>query len=472
MKLINSAIKPSLPHFMLPALLLFISLTISTQTVAETKTSPAKVTDTKEVFMPDAPDLTQQSKKMLEEVNKRITNIDTQTLKNTLEKHPETVLIDVRTPAELNVLGGHIDSPRHRNIIRGWLEFQVESLIPDKSTPIVTYCGVNLRSPLAADTLMQMGYTNVKNYADGFFAWKKAGYAVEIQDKDLKSFLYSRPVEVIPGVWSAIGATAPGTYTNSGHNNNLSFIITEEGVIVMNAGDSYLLAQALHDEIKLLTDQPVKYVILENAQGHAAHGTSYWQAQGATVVIHKDAQEVINETGHESLDRMRSRLRDKAYRTELPKPDKVFEDSYSLQMGSWKIEILYLGPAHSPGDILLWLPDKKLAIAGDMAFHERLLPVFEHTDTAGWIETWKKFEALGATTIIPGHGGATDMKTVEKWTIGYLKHIRNKVQQVIDNDGDLKQAYGVDQSAYSHLDTFDELAKTNAGTVFRSMEFE
>mgnify|MGYP001790839676 FL=1 len=59
--------------------------------------------------------------------------------------------------------------------------------------------------------------------------------------------LYSKPIEVIPHVWSAIGATAPPTYENSGHNNNLSFIVTGDGVIVINGGAAYILANALHD---------------------------------------------------------------------------------------------------------------------------------------------------------------------------------------------------------------------------------
>ena len=46
-------------------------------------------------------------------------------------------------------------------------------------------------------------------------------------------------------VYSAIGETGPGTYENHGHNNNLSFIIAEEGVVVMNGGDNYLLALSL-----------------------------------------------------------------------------------------------------------------------------------------------------------------------------------------------------------------------------------
>ncbi len=425
-----------------------------------------------DAFVASIPGLSNQSRIMLEQVNARITNIDTQELKTLLEERPETVLIDVRTPEELAIRGGHIDAPRHRNIMRGWLEFQIESYVPDKDTPIVTYCGINQRSPLAADTLMQLGYTNVKNYKDGFFAWKKAGLPVEELDKELDSFLYSRPVEVIPGVWSAIGATAPGSYANSGHNNNLSFIITDDGVIVMNAGDNYLLAKALHDEIKRRTDQPVKYVVLENAQGHAAHGTGYWREQGVSVIAHKDALTAIQAHGHAALDRMRTRLRDKAYKTELPEPDKIIEASMPLQMGSWKIEILYLGPAHSPGGIMLWLPEQKLIITGDMAFNERMLPIFENTDTAAWIETWDKFAALNATTVIPGHGGATDMATVKKWTVDYLRYLRGKIQEVLDEAGDLTQAYEVDQSPYSHLDTFDELAKLNAGMVFRTMEFE
>ena len=91
----------------------------------------------------------------------------------------------------------------------------------------------------------------------------------DIADQYPASALYSKPVEVIPHVWSAIGATAPPNYDNAGHNNNLSFIVTGDGVIVINGGAAYILAKALHDEIKAITDQPVKLVIDENGQGHA-----------------------------------------------------------------------------------------------------------------------------------------------------------------------------------------------------------
>ncbi|MCF6262513.1 MAG: hypothetical protein L3J24_02850 [Xanthomonadales bacterium] len=57
-----------------------------------------------------------------------------------------------------------------------------------------------------------------------------------IADQYPGSLLYSKPVEVIPHVWSAIGATAAPNYANAGHNNNLSFIVTTDGVVVLNSG--------------------------------------------------------------------------------------------------------------------------------------------------------------------------------------------------------------------------------------------
>jgi glyoxylase-like metal-dependent hydrolase (beta-lactamase superfamily II)/rhodanese-related sulfurtransferase len=421
---------------------------------------------------PEAPATTQAAQSVLDTVNARVPQIDTAGLVAQLKSQQETVVIDVRTAAELNLLGGYIDAPRFANITRGWLEFQIETAVPDKATPIVVYCGVSQRSPLAAETLIKLGYTNVKNYRDGFFNWKRAGLPIQQYDKAPASFLYDLPQEVIPGVWSAIGATAPGTYENSGHNNNLSFVITNEGVVVVNAGDNYLLAQSLHDEIKKRTDKPVKYVVLENGQGHAMLGSGYWKEQGAKIVAHRDTAEYIERFGYEALATMRARARDKAFRTEFATPDIVYDDKLDLSMGGVKIEVLHLGSAHHHGDTMVWLPEKKLVIAGDTAFHIRMLPIFEDTDTASWIAVWDKFEALGAEIVIPGHGGPTDMATVRKWTRDYLVHLREKVAEVIQAGGSLDDAYQVDQAAYLHLHTADELARSNAGRVYRAMEFE
>lgn len=118
----------------------------------------------------------------------------------------------------------------------------------------------------------------------------------EDADRYPGSPLYSKSVKFIPGVWSAIGATAPPTYENTCHNNNLSFLVTGDGVIVINGGAAYVLAKVFHEEICKVTDQVVKLTINENGQGHAMLGNSYWAKQGVPVVTHVEAAEEFETT--------------------------------------------------------------------------------------------------------------------------------------------------------------------------------
>ena len=295
----------------------------------------------------------------------------------------------------------------------------------------------------------------------------------DIKDKYPQSELYNKPVEVIPNVFSAIGATAPPTYENSGHNNNLSFVITNDGVVVINSGASVRLASALHEEIKTITNQPVKLVINENGQGHAILGNLYWSQLGVDILAHEDAIHEIEENSYTILERMKSYNRDKAVGTEVVIPNKSFSEKIIFNLGGLEFHVLHLGPAHGPGDTQVWLPQLSLMIAGDMAFHERMLPIFENTCTKCWLETWdEKFAPLNATYVIPGHGHPTNMAQVTRFTRNYLLDLRAKVSEVLDNGGDLAEAFYVDQERWRSLDTFEELAKRNAGRVFEEMEFE
>ncbi|MBU2982029.1 MBL fold metallo-hydrolase [Lentibacter algarum] len=306
------------------------------------------------------------------------------------------------------------------------------------------------------------------------FAFAGAAFASEdIADQYPQSELYSKPVEVIPHVFSAIGATAPPTYENSGHNNNLSFVVTDAGVVVVNGGASARLAKALHDEIKTVTDQPVKLVINENGQGHAFLGNSYWAALGVDILAHEDAIEEGHERGFDILEGMKRYNRDKAEGTEVAVANLSFSERYDYELGGVKFEILHLGPAHGPGDTQVWIPQWSMMIAGDIAFHERMLPIFADTCTSCWVQTWEeKFEPMQPTYVIPGHGHPTNLAQVKRYTYDYLRDLREKIGAHIEEGGDLAGAYYVDQAAWAHLDTFEELATKNAGRVFEEMEWE
>jgi glyoxylase-like metal-dependent hydrolase (beta-lactamase superfamily II) len=182
-------------------------------------------------------------------------------------------------------------------------------------------------------------------------------------------------------------------------------------------------------------------------------GNSYWADLGVPIVAHADAAHEFDKTAFNILEGMKGYNRDKAEGTRAQGPTQTFEDSYTIEMGDMTIEILHLGPAHSPGDISVWLPAQKLVIAGDIAFHERMEP-------------------LGALYVIPGHGHPTNMTQVRRYTHDYLVDIREKIGAHLEAGGGLADAYYIDQSEWARLDTFEELATKNAGRVYEEMEFE
>ena len=109
---------------------------------------------------------------------KHTKTISTEALKKALDENLDMILVDIRLPSEISAMGGAIKASQNRNIPRGWLEFRIDRVALSKDTPIVVYCGAGFRSPLAAETLQKMGYTNVKNYSAGFIGWKRAGLPV------------------------------------------------------------------------------------------------------------------------------------------------------------------------------------------------------------------------------------------------------------------------------------------------------
>ena len=114
------------------------------------------------------------AKDFMEEAKKQITTISVEEAKALLDKGG-VAFLDVREPKEYR--SGHV--PGAINLARGLLEFKVEKKLPDKNAVVVVYCKSGGRSCLSSDTLVKMGYKNIKNMDGGWKAWLKAGYPVE-----------------------------------------------------------------------------------------------------------------------------------------------------------------------------------------------------------------------------------------------------------------------------------------------------
>ena len=113
---------------------------------------------------------------LIERVKEEIQETDPGEVRKLQQIGSNVRLIDVRERDEF--VEGHIEGAEF--IPRGLLDLKIENTVPDKDRPIVLYCAGGVRSALAARTLLELGYTDVRSMAGGFTAWKRSGYPVHI----------------------------------------------------------------------------------------------------------------------------------------------------------------------------------------------------------------------------------------------------------------------------------------------------
>jgi rhodanese-related sulfurtransferase len=112
---------------------------------------------------------------LVNDARTRVRECTAEEVKKRLDRGETFHFVDVREDNEYAL--DHAAGARH--IGRGVLERDVETLIPDRSAPVVLYCGGGFRSALAADNLQRMGYQNVVSMDGGIRAWREAGYPLE-----------------------------------------------------------------------------------------------------------------------------------------------------------------------------------------------------------------------------------------------------------------------------------------------------
>ena len=113
--------------------------------------------------------------RLVNESKKRIREVSVAETQRRVTENPNAKLIDVREDNEWNA--AHAAGAIHLG--KGIIERDIEATVPDKGTELILYCGGGYRSALAADTLQQMGYTNVSSMAGGWKAWKEGGGKIE-----------------------------------------------------------------------------------------------------------------------------------------------------------------------------------------------------------------------------------------------------------------------------------------------------
>ncbi len=280
------------------------------------------------------------------------------------------------------------------------------------------------------------------------------------------------PHEVAPGVWAIEGPATQRASENLGNNATFGLIETEAGAVLVDPGGSRAGAEMLHDVVRSLTDATVTHVIDTGGQDHRWLGNGYWQAEGATVIASEAAVADQRARASVQMTVLSQLLGDGLAGTEPAFADIAFSESYSLQLGGREIEIRHPGPAHTPGDSFVWLPEERIVFTGDIVYVGRVLGVMEFSDTAAWLEAFAAIEALEPAHLIPGHGPPTTLAQAQADTRDYLANLRARMREHIDAGGDIIGSVEIDQSAFAYLEQFEALAGRNAQTVFQQMEWE
>jgi len=278
---------------------------------------------------------------------------------------------------------------------------------------------------------------------------------------------------VAPGVYVIVGDLGPQTYENDGLNANLGFVETVDGVIVIDTGPSLRVARALHQAIRRVTQKPIAFVVNTNSQSQRWLGNAFFQAMKVPILAHRSAASAMKEQAHDQLQALRSALREKAANTVSAFPSEFIDGRRIVQSGGAEIHLLPLGPAHTAGEVGIWLPASGILFAGDIVYTERLLAILPAGNTRQWLAAFDALAGLKPRVLIPGHGRPTDLVTATRDTRDYLSFVRASVKSALDERLSVQETMDrIDQSRFSRLVNFEQLARRNVYHTYLEMEFE
>jgi len=277
------------------------------------------------------------------------------------------------------------------------------------------------------------------------------------------------------GVFALVGETGHRTYANHGLNANFGVIATPEGSILIDSGASTEGAMLLEARAKTLTGKPVKWVINTGSQDHRWLGNAYFRAQGAEVIAL--ARTVATQQAHAvaQLESLRPVLGERLAGTApAHAAQPIAADGATLVLGGRTLQIRYFADAHFPGDAVVWLPEERVAFAGDHVYVDRLLGVLPQSNVTTWLAAFEALAALAPRLIVPGHGSVTDPAGARRDTGDYLAFIAAGAKKFADDMAGVEQAVAAlgDAPPFARLANYRELHRGNVSRAYLRLEAE
>lgn len=230
-------------------------------------------------------------------------------------------------------------------------------------------------------------------------------------------------------IYTLVGQMDVPSAANKGYMCNATFVITDSGVVVIDTGGSLQTGRMLLSHIRKVTDKPVTHII--NTHAHADHwfgNHAFSLLKPRPVIIgHEKMKSHARSIGPRWLKIMARMTKGASKGTKLVLPDKTIKGSTSLTIGGVVFKLLYQGYAHTHGDLVVWLPQQKVLVTGDILFYKRT-PGLRDASPLGNIRALEALLKLPAKYVVPGHGAVSDKRAI-RYMLGYLKLLKREVSR-------------------------------------------
>ncbi len=204
------------------------------------------------------------------------------------------------------------------------------------------------------------------------------------------------------------------TPENKGWNSNSHFVVTDKGVLLFDTGSSEIIGNEIKKAIKSVTKKPVRWVV--NSHSHADHwlGNAGFTDTGAEIIASERAVRVMKEDGQGPVDAFSRMTKGATGTTHVKYPTLLLSQGEKRNIGGLDVEFILSNDAHSPGDILMWLPKQKILIGGDVLSSQWMPILTYHGNVPHLIETLYDVAKLNPEIVLTGHGNATSGKSIKR----------------------------------------------------------
>jgi glyoxylase-like metal-dependent hydrolase (beta-lactamase superfamily II) len=242
-----------------------------------------------------------------------------------------------------------------------------------------------------------------------------------------------------PGIYAVPGDIGRG----SEGRPNAGFIVTGDGVIVIDALASPAQGQQLLETVRSVTSEPVKWLVLTHHHPDHHFGAIVFRRAGAKVMAHPDRRTLAAEGGEGSLlaDWVRVVGLDAMRGFEFADdPDRPVTTSDTIRLGRRSVVVSHPAAAHTAGDLVVWLPDERILFAGDILVEDGVTMIVDGSSGA-LLEALTKIERLEPAIVIPGHGAIPRRpEALVARTRRYITSLREEMRRAVERGVPLGKA--------------------------------